>query len=534
MPDRQIDYGEDETDATYRSGDAGGTAGGGNFVVAELLGDRVLMEWDNTANEWVLRGPVNMSGENVSSVGTLTATDVVADSVNTEEVSTNVGANQADFIAYLDGDEIKLRDQNGVVQYSGEDHGVVATQAFENGGEGIHIHLTNGTYTAIYGEAFEFTHDFQTLSGSGQFSTVIEAGDMDLDNFGDEREWGLIDAIGEDEDELEGCTVRDLSVDVRWEELAGDADAWYHEGIEDDYTIRSTYENVSVYNSPGDGIDIDPGAEEASVTNYRAFNCRGAGIHNGSGNSNLIDITAIDCGHEEERAGVDNAPAGRKNKYVNVTAIDCHIGVLDEADETTSAGGEAARWINPQSINCGTGVKTDKSGDAGTTVLVAPRDDGSGIDFDLDGSTEIVGDGQESGTDTVLRVHLSSDYNYSTADGFDTVPLDNVDRDTQDGFDTSTHAFVPSVTAEYTVHISARYDDHNPEDWMLVRLQNTSQGSGVVNMELAPATDDNMTLNASKNVELVGGDTYELQVNNTENDCRIRSEDNYTFLTISG
>ena len=75
MPDRQIDYGEDETDATYRSGDAGGTAGGGNFVVAELLGDRVLMEWDVSADEWVVRGPVDMDGRDVSNVGELSSAD---------------------------------------------------------------------------------------------------------------------------------------------------------------------------------------------------------------------------------------------------------------------------------------------------------------------------------------------------------------------------------------------------------------------------------------------------------------------------
>lgn len=75
MPDRQIDYGEDETDAAYRSGDAGGTEGGGNFVVAELLGDRVLMEWDQTAEEWVVRGPVDMDGRDVSNVGSLSATE---------------------------------------------------------------------------------------------------------------------------------------------------------------------------------------------------------------------------------------------------------------------------------------------------------------------------------------------------------------------------------------------------------------------------------------------------------------------------
>ena len=91
MPDRQIDYGEDETDATYRSGDAGGTDGGGNFVVAELLGDRVLMEWDQTADEWVVRGPVDMDGRDVSNVGDVESVSLSNQDYN-ESVETHATA----------------------------------------------------------------------------------------------------------------------------------------------------------------------------------------------------------------------------------------------------------------------------------------------------------------------------------------------------------------------------------------------------------------------------------------------------------
>lgn len=80
MPDRQIDYGEDATDATYRSGDAGGTTGGGNFVVAEDLdAGTVLLEYDQTANEWVSRGPVNLSGNDLAGVGDAGVSSVTVD-----------------------------------------------------------------------------------------------------------------------------------------------------------------------------------------------------------------------------------------------------------------------------------------------------------------------------------------------------------------------------------------------------------------------------------------------------------------------
>jgi hypothetical protein len=75
MPDRQITYGADATDATYRSGDAD-PAGGGNFVVAEDLdGSTVLLEWDGTT--WQSRGPVEMNGNDITGAGSITASGTV-------------------------------------------------------------------------------------------------------------------------------------------------------------------------------------------------------------------------------------------------------------------------------------------------------------------------------------------------------------------------------------------------------------------------------------------------------------------------
>jgi hypothetical protein len=91
--ERRLNWGADATDAQYRTGD---DAANNRFILAEDLdGGTILLEYDETASEWVSRGPVNMSGNDVLNVGTLSAT-----AVNTEDL--DIGT--ADFVS--DGDFI--------------------------------------------------------------------------------------------------------------------------------------------------------------------------------------------------------------------------------------------------------------------------------------------------------------------------------------------------------------------------------------------------------------------------------------------
>lgn len=58
MPDRTINWGSSETEATYQSGDSDPT-GGGNFVLArDTDAGRVLLEYQPGSDEWVVRGRV--------------------------------------------------------------------------------------------------------------------------------------------------------------------------------------------------------------------------------------------------------------------------------------------------------------------------------------------------------------------------------------------------------------------------------------------------------------------------------------------
>ena len=55
-----------------------------NLILAETDTGTALFEWDGGA--WQFRGPVEMNGEDVSEVGSLTATSGNFDSVNTEDL----------------------------------------------------------------------------------------------------------------------------------------------------------------------------------------------------------------------------------------------------------------------------------------------------------------------------------------------------------------------------------------------------------------------------------------------------------------
>ena len=80
MPD--INWGGDAAGApfTSRLDDESG-----NLILAETDTGTGLFEWDGSA--WQFRGPVEMNGEDVSGIGSLTATSGDFDSVNTDQLS---------------------------------------------------------------------------------------------------------------------------------------------------------------------------------------------------------------------------------------------------------------------------------------------------------------------------------------------------------------------------------------------------------------------------------------------------------------
>lgn len=97
--DRRINWGADATDARYRTEDTGN---GANFVVAEDLdGQTVLLEYDDSAtpSEWKVRGPVEMNSNDISGVGTITASTVNTDELTVNEVAARIYQTSAQTIS---------------------------------------------------------------------------------------------------------------------------------------------------------------------------------------------------------------------------------------------------------------------------------------------------------------------------------------------------------------------------------------------------------------------------------------------------
>ena len=84
MPD--INWGGDAASAPFKSRFDDES---GNLILAETDTGTALFEWDGSA--WQFRGPVEMNGEDVSGIGSLTATSGDFDSVNTEEAGRGNG-----------------------------------------------------------------------------------------------------------------------------------------------------------------------------------------------------------------------------------------------------------------------------------------------------------------------------------------------------------------------------------------------------------------------------------------------------------
>lgn len=87
--ERTLNFGADETAARWQVEDAGD---GSNFVLArDLDGAVVLLEYDVTASEWVVRGPVDLDGNDLQNVGTLSNDNYVEPQV-TASASTSYSA----------------------------------------------------------------------------------------------------------------------------------------------------------------------------------------------------------------------------------------------------------------------------------------------------------------------------------------------------------------------------------------------------------------------------------------------------------
>lgn len=140
MAERRINWGADATDAQYRTGD---DESNNRFIVAEDLdAGTVLLEYDESAGEWVSRGAVNVDGNDVSNVGALDAQSV----------------NSTHYVAPTESIQTAIDDlasQSNIDLGRGNDTGHVYLQPdaeYDDGGEihvkpGVILHGNGGTIT---------------------------------------------------------------------------------------------------------------------------------------------------------------------------------------------------------------------------------------------------------------------------------------------------------------------------------------------------------------------------------------------------
>ena len=92
MTDRTLNWGESEAAARYQTGDS--DPDGGDFIVAKNTdNETVLLQFDNTDEQWVFAGDVDLGGNDVTNAGLLSGVDgsfdtLEAESASTEAVST--------------------------------------------------------------------------------------------------------------------------------------------------------------------------------------------------------------------------------------------------------------------------------------------------------------------------------------------------------------------------------------------------------------------------------------------------------------
>jgi hypothetical protein len=109
MPD--INWGGDSSTAPFSS--RLDEANGDLIIAEDNSGGTVLLEYDGST--WQYRGPVDMNGENISGVGTLTATDAtISGTVDSGAVNTETIADDYLYTGAFDGSDPDARLDNAL------------------------------------------------------------------------------------------------------------------------------------------------------------------------------------------------------------------------------------------------------------------------------------------------------------------------------------------------------------------------------------------------------------------------------------
>ena len=153
----------------------------GNLILAETDTGTALFEWDGTT--WQFRGPVEMNGEDVSGIGSLTATSGDFDSVNAEEVNIDSGMIHVSNQAQFDQAVSNINEGGEIVLGPHDSYDEGETRTFEN-----RISLRGVSHAGSEGSALRF--DEWVFEGRGSsiqnvwanMDGVVEELVLDADN----------------------------------------------------------------------------------------------------------------------------------------------------------------------------------------------------------------------------------------------------------------------------------------------------------------------------------------------------------------
>lgn len=153
MADRELYWGAADDAATeYRTRDSD-PAGGGDFIVAERAdGSEILLQWDDSASEWVSAGAVNLNGNDVTGVGALDANSISTGgaTINSKPAfsggSTSAASPGFDNWTQISADKPAVVEIRATAETDGSSNAQIGVEVDESGG-------TTSDYTFLIGYA---------------------------------------------------------------------------------------------------------------------------------------------------------------------------------------------------------------------------------------------------------------------------------------------------------------------------------------------------------------------------------------------
>lgn len=355
--ERDLYFGADATDATYRVGDDDADS---RFVLAEdTNAGTILLEYDEANSEWVSRGPVNLDGNNISNVG-----DLEVGSTTTTQLFTL--SRGVDVVIYKDGSDV-VADGGDAEIARDTDAATVFQAAYDHldsdsGGTGGKIYFTAEVYS-ISSTITPKRHVTLESAGrnNGEAGGVLKAADgLDDDviatNYSSDtpchNEFIGFGIDGNKSNNTSGhglrggANARDATV----------RDVWVNKAAEDGIRIENgwgwTVDACITERAGNDGLLVSSGGKTFHLNNHKSNLNDRHGYHlrrNNvdaqnieAGNNGSLGLLVTSSGSGPEFIDIDAAHiytnTGRGDAQVDIRAVDSSFDLfVDGGSETTQA-----------------------------------------------------------------------------------------------------------------------------------------------------------------------------------------------------